>query len=52
MRRTRNEIVALLKKSEGNLLRTQKIHRELQALMASVERMLTRRPTLSRRAEK
>jgi hypothetical protein len=42
MRRTRNEIVALLKKSERNLLRTQRIHRELQA----------RRPTLGRRAEK
>ena len=45
---TRSEIAALLKRSELNLLKTQEIHRELQALMADVECVLKSQPTVNR----
>jgi len=43
MLRTRQEIASLLKKAEGNLKKTQEIHRELQSLMDYIESVLTRK---------
>ena len=43
MLRTRQEIASLLKKAEGNLKKTQEIHRELQSLMDYIENLLTRK---------
>jgi hypothetical protein len=40
MLQTRREIAALLKNAEGNLKKTQEIHRQLVSLMVYVERVL------------
>jgi hypothetical protein len=40
MLQTRDEIAALLKQAEGNLQKTQAIHRELAALMVYIQSVL------------
>jgi len=52
MLQTRREIAALLKESEGNLKRTQEIHRQLEQLVGYIERILADKPTQKRKAPK
>ena len=52
MLETRREIAALLKEAEGNLKKTQEIHRQLQALVEYIDRVLSHKPSLKRKAPK
>ena len=52
MQIARQEIAALLKKSERNLLKTMEIHRQLQALMAEVQRVIAGRRDKKSKAPK
>lgn len=52
MLRTRLEIAALLKEAEGNLKKTQEIHRELELLMGYIERVLSEKPSKRRKPPK
>jgi len=39
MKRSRNDIIALLKESKRNLERAEEIHRQLEALVLEVDRL-------------
>ena len=52
MLRTRQEIAALLKKAEGNLQKTQKIHVQLQSLVVYIEEVLSQKRAPKRKALK
>ena len=52
MLQTRREIAALLKEAEGNLKKTQEIHRQLELLMGYIERVLGEAPTQKRKPPK
>jgi len=43
MRRTREEVAFLRRRSYRKFLRAQEIHRQLEALMAQIERVVSRR---------
>jgi hypothetical protein len=49
MFQTRREISALLKAAEGNLKKTQEIHRQLESLVGYIERVLSEAPTQKRK---
>jgi len=52
MLRTRLEIESLLKKAEGNLKKTQEIHRQLQALVNYIQTVIDRQASSKRKAPK
>lgn len=49
MLNTREEIALLLKRAEGNLQKTEEIHRELEQLMVYIEDLLSRKAQSAKR---